>query len=231
MTQSHGLLLVCNQQTLEILQVSDNSPALFDILPQHLLKEKITTFLKPTKATTNITKFLTEHNKDYKLLTWHYKKQQQKVWVYITRTTELILLEVELIISEYEIPFFDLAQDLLIPTQEESRCRSINELANITCKKIQTAMHYDRVLIYQLDIDKSTLVVGEAKQENMAPFMGLHFPSEDIPKKIRNSYLQQPIRYIPDLCAPPTQLIPEINPLTNKPTDLTTALLKEAPVT
>lgn len=77
-------------------------------------------------------------------------------------------------------------------------CSTLEKLHQTVCAIIGKAFEYDRVMVYQFDEDKHGIVVGEFKQENQAPFLGLHFPESDIPKIARDLFLRAKSRLISD---------------------------------
>lgn len=64
------------------------------------------------------------------------------------------------------------------------------------------------------------MVVAEAVDDGMVSYNGLRFPASDIPHQVRELYLKNPYRYIPDTSYAPVKLVPVINPKTNSFTDL-----------
>ncbi|MFK8014458.1 MAG: ATP-binding protein [Gammaproteobacteria bacterium] len=58
---------------------------------------------------------------------------------------------------------------------------------------------FDRVMVYQFDTDNHGFVVGEAKRDDLEPFLGLHYPATDIPKPARDIFLLTRSRAIPDI--------------------------------
>nr|WP_256995411.1 HWE histidine kinase domain-containing protein [Rhizobium sp. L1K21] len=57
---------------------------------------------------------------------------------------------------------------------------------------------FDRVMLYQFDIDGSGIVTAEALKPGMEPYLNLRYPATDIPKQARALYIENPIRLIAD---------------------------------
>lgn len=57
---------------------------------------------------------------------------------------------------------------------------------------------FDRVMLYRFDIDGAGEVVGEARKQEMQPFLHLRYPASDIPRQARALYIENPIRLIAD---------------------------------
>lgn len=76
-------------------------------------------------------------------------------------------------------------------------------------------------MIYSFDEKWNGLVLAEAMENGMESYLGLKFPASDVPKQARDLYLRNPYRLIPDRKYKKVALIPELNPLTKGPTNLT----------
>ena len=103
---------------------------------------------------------------------------------------------------------------------------SIESLSQLACHHVRSVTGYGRVLVYQFDRDGHGHVVAEAKQDDYASYMGQHFPASDIPAQARQLYALSPIRLIQNANYTPAPLVPNLNPLTGKPNDLSFAVLR-----
>ncbi|MGD1921802.1 MAG: hypothetical protein ACFCAD_24675 [Pleurocapsa sp.] len=54
-------------------------------------------------------------------------------------------------------------------------------------------------MVYRFDPDGSGSVIAEAIEENLVPFLGLHYPATDIPKQAKYLYTLNLLRLIPDV--------------------------------
>ncbi len=81
-------------------------------------------------------------------------------------------------------------------------------------------------MVYRFDPDGSGSVIAEAIEENLEPFLGLHYPATDIPKQAKYLYTLNLLRLIPDVKYEPVGIIPPLNPLTNNPLDMSMAVLR-----
>ena len=68
-------------------------------------------------------------------------------------------------------------------------------------------------------------MIGEARRDDLAPYLGLHYPASDIPSQARQLYVANPIRLIPDARYRPSPLVPALAPST-APLDLSHAVLR-----
>ncbi len=97
----------------------------------------------------------------------------------------------------------------------------LTQYLNTVCKVLQSSTNYDRVLVYRFDNDMAGDVVAESNSGRLPPLRGHHFSASDIPTQARALYLKNTVRVIGDTSAPPIAIIPELNPLTRYPLDLT----------
>ncbi len=85
---------------------------------------------------------------------------------------------------------------------------------------------FDRVMVYRYDAEYNGEVVAEAKRDDLNSFLGLHYPASDIPAQARALYEKNWIRIIDDIGYTPSPLVPQENPTTGRPTDLTHSTLR-----
>lgn len=83
--------------------------------------------------------------------------------------------------------------------RDELLARAAVEFSNLT--------GFDRVMVYQFHDDDHGEVVAEVAAEGMEPYLGLHFPSTDIPSQARALYLTKLSRAIVSTTAAPVGLV------------------------
>jgi chemotaxis family two-component system sensor kinase Cph1 len=84
----------------------------------------------------------------------------------------------------------------------------------------------DRVMVYRFAPDDHGEVVSEVVRPDWPPYLGLHYPASDIPVQARALYVRNRLRIIARRQYTPAPLIPETNPLTGRPLDLSNAVLR-----
>jgi light-regulated signal transduction histidine kinase (bacteriophytochrome) len=92
--------------------------------------------------------------------------------------------------------------------------------------EVRAVTGFDRVMVYRFLADGSGAVIAEARREETASFLGLHYPESDIPKQARALYQTNWIRMIPDARYSPAALLPVENPATGLPLDLSQAVTR-----
>ncbi|ABD89314.1 ATP-binding protein [Rhodopseudomonas palustris] len=99
-------------------------------------------------------------------------------------------------------------------------------VCNIAAREVRRLTGFDRVKIYRFDKDWNGQVVAEDRSDSIPSFLDFHFPASDIPAQSRALYTSNLIRIIPDIGYRPAPLIPDFNPVTGGPIDLSFAVLR-----
>lgn len=84
---------------------------------------------------------------------------------------------------------------------------------------------YDRVMIYRFDAEYNGEVFAESRNEELEPFLGLHYPHTDIPPQARQLYLKNLVRLIADIGYQPVPIF-TIDDRAGKNLDLSLSVLR-----
>ncbi|MDR5856223.1 GAF domain-containing protein [Caballeronia sp. LZ062] len=103
---------------------------------------------------------------------------------------------------------------------------SIAELCQLACDEIQRITGFGRTLVYRFDEQGHGHVLAEALESGYQSYLGQRFPASDIPSQARDLYRLNRIRLIADANYVAARLVPERNPQSGQPTDLTYASLR-----
>ncbi|BAY99192.1 multi-sensor signal transduction histidine kinase [Tolypothrix tenuis PCC 7101] len=224
--QPHGVLLALNSQ-LEILQVSNNTQQYFGKATQDLLGQSLDSLFDARQTAT--IKQCWEKNigsvSSYKvaIITNH---QEQFFDCIVHRTADVLIVELEATASNSEISFFSfhgLVSDAIAQMQNTA---NLVEFLDLVVTELRKITEFDRVMAYQFDGQGAGAVVAEAKQEDLPPYLGLHYPETDIPIESRELYTRCKLRFIPDFNAQAVNLVPINHPITHQPLDLTLSVLR-----
>lgn len=93
--------------------------------------------------------------------------------------------------------------------------------------RVRSVAGYDRVMVYRFTADEAGWVYAEALRADMTPYLDLHYPASDIPKQARALYLTSWLRLITEVDYTPAPLVPQINPRTRLPVDMSHATLRD----
>ncbi len=102
----------------------------------------------------------------------------------------------------------------------------LREACEVAAREVRRITGFDRVKIYRFGADWSGRVIAEDRVESIPSLRDFHFPASDIPAQSRALYTANPVRIIPDIGYTPSPLLPDRNPVTGGPIDLSFAVLR-----
>ncbi|WP_316813693.1 ATP-binding protein [Pedobacter heparinus] len=85
--------------------------------------------------------------------------------------------------------------------------KNLQSLLDNTALQVKNTINYDRVMVYRFAEDGHGEVVSEAKNDDLDPWFGLHYPASDIPKQARELYKRNLTRIIADTNAITSQIL------------------------
>lgn len=103
---------------------------------------------------------------------------------------------------------------------------SVEGLCQVLARELRPLIGYDRVMVYRFDPDGHGEVVAEAREESLEPYLGLHYPSSDIPQRARELYLRNRVRVLADTGYVPVPVLPRLSPTTGADLDMSMAYLR-----
>ena len=107
-----------------------------------------------------------------------------------------------------------------------STAKSVSDVWAAAAREVRLLTGFDHVMVYHFHPDGHGEIVAEEHGEGITPYLGLHFPASDIPAQARRIYLKKLSRVIATSDYQAAALVPELNPRTGKPTDLSLAELR-----
>jgi light-regulated signal transduction histidine kinase (bacteriophytochrome) len=107
---------------------------------------------------------------------------------------------------------------------------SVRAFCQQVTEEVRALTGLDRVMAYRFHADHHGEVIAESKRDTLAPWLGLHYPAEDIPKPAREIFKRIWIRPLPDAAGPLVELLPLANPETGLALDMTHCALRGASV-
>lgn len=138
----------------------------------------------------------------------------------------LLLVELEIAYGERPFSFPNTYQSVRGAVEELNRASTLTQLYATAARAVRDLTGFDRVMVYRYDEEYNGEVVAESKRDDLNSFLGLHYPSTDIPAQARALYEKNWIRLISDVDYAPAPLVPSIDPVTDTPLDLTYATLR-----
>ncbi|MBR8832368.1 MAG: response regulator [Chlorogloea purpurea SAG 13.99] len=226
--QPHGVLFVLAESDLQIIRVSDNTEVFFAIEAKSLIGRKLD-FLFSEKQINDFKKSL--QNLDPKIvqsieLERNIDEQSSLFKGQYHKNEDFVILELEKEDSPglSELYFYNLIKQFI---ENIKKTENFGETIKLVAQEIRSITGYDRVMVYQFESDGSGVVIAESKGENvLESYLDMHYPAVDIPKQARKLYVQNWVRLILDTNYEPVSLFPPINPVTEKPVDLSYSVLR-----
>ncbi len=226
--QPHGVLLVLNESDLSILQVSQNTLNIFGIPPEELINKNLDILLDKTQI--NDLKRALVYEDLQKInpinLSISLANKTNIFDGIIHRRDEVLILELEPNISNHVNGFLSFYHLVRLSASKIQSAFNLQNLSEIIVKEIRQLSGFDRVMVYQFDLEKNGIVIAEDKQEYLPSWLGLHYPQSDIPKQARRLYSVNMLRLIADVNYQPVAIIPQDNPITKQPLDLSFSVLR-----
>ena len=237
--QAHGALLVLRPADLSILQASENTQAILGFDASALLGQSVAVVVKPegeARLHKVLTTELTDCNPIY-AFSLPASGQVAEMDVTVHTLDGVVMLEFEatgrspaakvMTAAAPTVPhqpdYYALIKKTVTRLQATQTVQTFcQSLADET--RLLSGM--DRVMIYKFHADHHGEVFAESRQSELAPWLGLHYPAEDIPKPARDIFAKTWIRPVPDIHGALAEMLPLINPDTGKPVDMTFCALR-----
>lgn len=139
----------------------------------------------------------------------------------VTLSGSNFLLEFETVESDLDV---DLQKTIGRSVSGILSGKNLGSLLSNAAEEIKRIIRYDRVMIYKFNDDGHGEVVAEVKNDDLEPFLGLHYPASDIPRQARELYKINLTRIIADVNSESSPIATYLEDAT--PLDLTHSVLR-----
>ncbi len=212
--QPHGVLLVLTEPDLTIAHLSENTLPVLGISPEALLGKPVTELLTPVQLST-LQASLAQHRVSQKSLYLQtakliHRQTQATITldVLVHRYQNYLYLELEPVMPYHQSFLLDFYHVLNRQMASLKQAETLMVLCQATVEEIQQITGFDRVMIYRFDAEWNGEVIAEKKRDDMASYLGLHYPASDIPRQARNLYEKNWLRIIPNVAYTPARIVP-----------------------
>ncbi|MBE9185057.1 GAF domain-containing protein [Microcoleus sp. LEGE 07076] len=226
--QPHGVLLVVREPQLEILQVSENTQDLLGVDAKSAIGQNLSLFFDRVQLEKLNACLQNDHLKTVNPIKLSVQKAGKSLDFdcILHRSEGFLIVELELGTTTENLSIFSFYHSVRATVSQIQSAKHLNELCRMTVKEVRNISDFDRVMIYQFDPEGNGAIIAEDKAENLTPFLGLNYPSSDIPKQARKLYLLNWLRLIPDINYQPVPLVFSKNAIANEPLDLSLSVLR-----
>jgi chemotaxis family two-component system sensor kinase Cph1 len=195
--QSHGFLIAADKQSLNITYSSENIEDFISGTATALLGKSLTTLESLIQQEGQLLPLLKlgEIKKSFETVNpYPLSLNGADYYLVISVSSSAYLLEFEPVTLEY-----DIQNQIGKSVSEILTGKSISALLQNTAAEVKDIIGYDRVMIYKFLEDGHGEVIAESRNDDLEPFMGLHYPASDIPKQARELYKLNYTRIIADV--------------------------------
>jgi chemotaxis family two-component system sensor kinase Cph1 len=207
--QAHGFLVAIDSRCI-INYVSENIANYLPIEARTILGKHVSELeeLLPQDAGSgyiNQMLQLGRHAKSFESITpYRIDTADGSYNLIISQSGENYLLEFEPNSTDTEI---DIQKTIGRSVSEMLAGRHLQHLLDNAAQQIKTLIGYDRIMIYKFLEDGHGEVIAEVMEDNLEPFLGLHYPATDIPRQARELYKLNLTRIITDVNAEASPII------------------------
>ncbi|MEQ7920416.1 ATP-binding protein [Xanthomonas sp. WHRI 1810A] len=227
--QPHGFLLVIDESTMRIVQVSANVDTWLGIAPAGLLGMTLHDVINQTDRLSSVLKSLPEDDQN----PFHAGEVSFRSGIRAGAPIDMMVhRHDQVLIAEFE-PAGDMAgaYSNVYPLMRNfvghmDDAETIDALCKRSVEQIKRITGFGRVKSYRFDEHGNGHVNAEAADPDYPSYLGLTFPASDIPSQARALYVANRIRVIEDANYQPSPLVPSENPLTGAPLDMSFAALR-----
>lgn len=228
--QPRGVLAVVHEPAFEVRQVSANVAGLLGRPVEAVLSRHLSALIGSEQAARierAAETFGSLHHNNPLELTIEVAGESRAFDAILHREPGgVLLVELEIAYGARPFSFPNTYQAVRGAVEELNRASTLTELYATAARAVRDLTGFDRVMVYRYDEEYNGEVVAESKRDDLNSFLGLHYPSTDIPAQARALYEKNWIRLISDVDYAPTALVPSIDPVSSTPLDLTHATLR-----
>ncbi len=237
--QAHGALLVLRLSDLSILQASENTQTILGHAAQLLLGKSVASVVKPEGADRLRTILSTEPTDRNPIYAFTLPQSGLIAPMDVTVHTLDGVVMVEFEATGRTNPGTSAGPAAPDPRQQPDyyslikktvvRLQAVNTVQGFCqalADEVRVLSGLDRVMIYKFHADHHGEVFAESRRGDLAPWLGLHYPAEDIPKPARDIFAKTWIRPVPDINGELAEMMPLVNPDTGRPVDMTFCMLR-----
>jgi light-regulated signal transduction histidine kinase (bacteriophytochrome) len=230
--QAHGALLVLRPTDLTILQASENTGRLLGRRPEELLGQPASAVIGiqgQARLRETLAREPCDRNPLY-VFTLPPRGDTTSLDMTVHTIDEVAVVDFEAIgrgDARPETDYYALVKKTVGRLQ---RAPTLQQFCDMVTEEVRALTGLDRVMVYKFHADGHGEVFAESKRDDLPPWLGLHYPADDIPKPARDIFTKIWLRPLPDVAGDLAELVPLVNPDTGKPLEMTYCALRGASV-
>jgi chemotaxis family two-component system sensor kinase Cph1 len=226
--QPQGVLMALEYPSIKILQVSNNTQDILGVPPEELLGKPLN-YLFADSQIAKIKKLIENHLFDaINIVKLSFIKNGKYLGfnsIVHQNDEGMLILELEKASYENNINFLEFYALVKSAANQLQNTANIQQMCDLMAKEVRKITGFDRVMVYKFHPDGHGSVIAEDKANHLEPLYGLHYPDADT-KPTRQLFSMNWVRLIPDCDAEPVGIIPDRNPINNRPLDLSLSVFR-----
>jgi chemotaxis family two-component system sensor kinase Cph1 len=218
--QPHGALLVVDESSLHIQQLSDNAPALLNVplVPGAALSA----VLDP--GSVEVVARWRSSGESQLMHTVRIAGQLFQLSAH--RSPQGMVLEFEAGPIDDRETLAAVYPRLRVFVDSIALTSSVRTIGELAVQEIRTLTGFNRIMLYSFDAAGDGTVIAEANDGVLPSYLDLRFPASDIPAQARELYKTNRLRLIPNAAYRPALIEPAASPVDGQPLDLSGAALR-----
>ncbi len=220
--QPHGALLALDCESLEILQVSENTADILGIAASSLLGSGAAGLVDSEAVAFLHAFYAAEATSTTKYLAAHVNGRVVDLITHVVDGIGIVEFEPSILFTRDSAYLSELHEAI----QRLARASDADELRHIAACEVRELTGFDQVMVYHFHPDGHGEVVADDHIAGAPSYLGLHFPASDIPAQARRLYQLKGSGLIANSRYRPAALQPTNNPRTGAPLDLSRAELR-----
>ncbi len=225
--QAHGAMLVMRREDRIIVQVSENSAAILGAAPELLLGASISAVVGVAgehRLSDLMARTATDANPLY-AFTMEPRGDAAPLDVSLHTIDGVAIVEFEPVVHGGGVPK-DGYERVKAAVGRLRGATDLQHFCTIVAEEFRELTALDRVLVYKFHEDGHGEVFAESRRDDLAPWLGMHYPAADIPQPAREIFRQLWIRPVPDVDGELAELVPLVNPDTGRALTMTYCALR-----
>ncbi|KAI3932137.1 hypothetical protein MKW92_000273 [Papaver armeniacum] len=210
--QPFGCMIAAQESTFRVIAYSENASEMLDT-ESLAVGTDVRTLFTPSSASFLEKAFSSRNISFFNPLWIHLKNSGKPFFAILHKIDVGIVIDSEP--ASAEDPAFSISgavlsqklADRAILRLQALPGGNIKTLCDTVVELVRELTGYDRVFVYKFHEDDHGEVVAESKRPDLEPYMGLHFPSTDIPQASRILFEQNRVRIIVDCHARPVPVV------------------------
>jgi light-regulated signal transduction histidine kinase (bacteriophytochrome)/CheY-like chemotaxis protein len=219
--QPHVVFLNVDKRDYRILNASNNTELVLDLELKDVLNRCFDDqFLQGANLLRD--KLSQQTASRYAVLdTSMFNQRGERLLIRVSRTDDRWLFEIEKLHHPHDLTAAGIALLPVIVGDLLSESNTIEEL-NAAIDAIRQSLDLDHCMLYRFDVEFNGEVLAEScSPRNSQRYLGLRFPTRDVPLSARRMMQSLPIRTAADQTLDGVLIEPRFDPLTGKDIDLT----------